>query len=71
MRAVDIEGLRGWLVRSLPAPSRTYREGRVCAAKGCGARLSIYNPSTLCWQHEPVRVYSVRAPRKRQRRVGG
>jgi hypothetical protein len=65
MRAVQREGLHGELVRSLPAPSRTYRKGRVCAAQGCDARLSIYNASRLCWQHEPMRTYTLRAPKKR------
>ena len=67
MRAVDIRGLRGELVRSLPAPSRTYQAGRVCAVEGCGTQLSIYTASSLCWQHEPLRAYVVRAPKKRRR----
>ena len=63
MRTVGIGGLRGELVRRLPTLSRTYRKGRVCSAEGCGTRLSIYNASRLCWQHEPLHVYSVRTPR--------
>ena len=66
MRSVELEGLRGVLVRGLPARSRTYRKDRVCKAKGCGAHLSIYNASRLCWQHEPVHPYVVRAPKRRR-----
>lgn len=25
--------------------------GRVCAARGCGTRLSVYNPEHYCWPH--------------------
>jgi len=37
---------------------RTYGVGRICAVKGCGTRLSAYNPSDVCalhggaWQEE-------------------
>ena len=31
--------------------------GRVCADDGCETRLSIYNRSTRCWQHEPAHRY--------------
>lgn len=67
MKAVDTRGLHGEIVRSVPAPSRTYPRGRVCAAQGCSARLSIYNASRLCWQHEPMHAYSMRAPKKPRR----
>jgi hypothetical protein len=48
---------RGTRVRELPRRNRTYPEGRVCAEAGCETRLSVYNKSPLCWQHEPVRPY--------------
>ncbi len=44
-------------------PSRTFAEGRVCAAEGCTTRLSIYNPWRFCWQHEPVHDYVSRGER--------
>jgi len=37
-------------------PNRAYPAGRECAADGCGTRLSSYNGSRFCWQHEPVRI---------------
>ena len=48
---------RGTRVRELPKRNRTYPAGRVCGHPGCGTRLSVYNKSNLCWQHEPVRPY--------------
>ena len=50
----------------LPRRSPTYSRGRVCAAEGCRTLLSIYNPSKLCWPHEPARVYVARVRRKRR-----
>jgi hypothetical protein len=57
---------RGSAVRTLPRANRTYAEGRVCAETGCTTRLSIYNRSELCWQHEPVRAYVERGERKKR-----
>lgn len=34
---------------------RTYREDRVCAARGCPTTLSRYNRSEYCYAHSPVR----------------
>lgn len=56
--------LRGQRI-SASRPSRTYPAGRECAADGCDTRLSIYNGSRLCWQHEPLRI---RLPRGRKSR---
>jgi hypothetical protein len=47
-------------------PNRTSPTGRVCDAGGCGTRLSIYNGSTRCWQHEPARIRLPRGERKRR-----
>jgi hypothetical protein len=58
--------VKGSRPRELPRPSRTFEEGRVCAADDCGTRLSIYNKSDLCWQHAPVRYPFVRGQRKRK-----
>jgi len=54
----------GGTVRALPRPNRRFAEGRVCAAPGCGTKLSIYNKWTYCWQHEPVHSYVPRGKRK-------
>ena len=59
------EVYRGERVHQLPKANRTYSEGRVCAADGCGTKLSIYNKWDYCWQHEPVRPYFERGRRKR------
>jgi hypothetical protein len=37
-----------------PPPSKTHGDDRVCAASGCGTRLSRYNPARLCWQHAEI-----------------
>ncbi len=58
--------MRGARVRALPRRNRTYASDRVCAEEGCETRLSIYNRSKLCWQHEPVR-YDVLRGRKKKR----
>jgi hypothetical protein len=42
--------------------TRTYARGRTCRAPGCSTVLSIYNGSRLCWQHEPIRPFILRAP---------
>jgi hypothetical protein len=34
---------------------RTYRPDRVCAAPGCRTRLSIYNSTPVCAEHNPHR----------------
>ncbi|MGH2710524.1 MAG: hypothetical protein ACRDH9_04890 [Actinomycetota bacterium] len=60
------EYVKGSHPRELPPPSRTFEEGRVCAHDECNTRLSIYNRSNLCWQHEPVRYPFVRGQRKRK-----
>jgi hypothetical protein len=38
----------------------------VCAADGCGTKLSVYNRWDFCWQHEPVHDYVPRGKRKRR-----
>ena len=59
------EGIyRGAAVRSLPRPNSRYTAGRVCAADGCGTRLSIYNKWKYCWQHEPVHTFVSRGKRR-------
>lgn len=35
-------------------PSATYKRGRVCAASGCGTRLSRYNSTIRCSLHDEL-----------------
>jgi hypothetical protein len=58
--------LRGEHAHALPRANRKFEAGRVCAEEGCETRLSIYNKSKLCWQHEPLR-YDVLRGRKKKR----
>ena len=53
-------------MRSLPRPNKTFAKGRVCAAPGCGTKLSMYSKWEYCWQHEPVHSYVPRGKRKRR-----
>jgi hypothetical protein len=62
----DAITFRGARANTLPRPNRTYSTGRVCAIEGCATRLSVYNRSTFCWQHEPLR-YDVLRGRKKKR----
>jgi hypothetical protein len=43
-------------------------KGRVCAMRGCGTVLSIYNGSAFCWQHDLARTYTLPGPQQRSRR---
>ncbi len=66
--------LRGALVCNLPQAKRTFPRGRICLAKGCDTKLSIYSGWQYCWQHEAVHPYTPRRGRKRKevaRVVGG
>lgn len=58
--------MRGEHAHALPRANRVYEAGRVCAEEGCDTRLSMYNRSKLCWQHEPLR-YDVLRGRKKKR----
>ena len=49
--------LRGVVAGPLPRPSPTYPPGRVCRAKGCSTRLSVYNPTDTCAIHEERRPF--------------
>lgn len=60
------EAIRGARVRDHPKANRTYPTGRVCAAEGCGTKLSVYNRWAYCWQHEPVHEYVSRGKRRRR-----
>jgi hypothetical protein len=62
----DALEFRGARVREIPRRNRTYGSGRTCDEPGCETRLSMYNRSTFCWQHEPVRAYVSRGKRKRR-----
>jgi hypothetical protein len=60
------EYVKGSRPRELPRPNRTFEYGRVCEHEGCDTRLSIYNRTSLCWQHAPARFPFVRGQRKRK-----
>ena len=45
-------------------PARAFRQGRSCAHPECSTRLSIYNPTDLCWQHEPAHPFVNMAHRR-------
>jgi hypothetical protein len=66
VRSVAQETYRGGSVRTLPRPNKTFAKGRVCAAPGCGTKLSMYSKWDHCWQHEPVHTYIPRGKRKRR-----
>ena len=58
--------LRGATVRPLPRKNRTWSIGRTCAEDGCITRISMYNRSTYCWAHDPVRYYVARGRKKKR-----
>lgn len=58
------QSYRGARVRELARPNQTYSTNRVCAAKGCTTKLSMYNKWQYCWQHEPVHSYVPRGKRR-------
>ena len=62
----DTLDYRGSRIQQLPRRNRTYPAGRSCAEPGCSTRLSIYNRTSFCWQHEPTRMYVARGRRKRR-----
>ena len=45
-------------------PLDTFPEGRVCAADDCSTKLSQYNPSPLCGEHNGWREAPVRRRRR-------
>jgi len=47
-------------------PLKTFKADRTCGQPGCTTRLSVYNPSQRCWQHEPTRTYRPKVGRKRR-----
>ena len=49
--------VRGALAQPVRRPSPTYLPGRVCRTKGCGTRLSVYNPTDTCAIHEERRPF--------------
>ncbi len=51
MRSDNVKGHRPG---NDPPPSKVERVGRVCSDGGCDTRLSIYNKTGVCWQHQPL-----------------
>jgi hypothetical protein len=64
-RALFMKGVLAGRTTGDEAP--TYTSGRVCETHGCRTRLSVYNPASVCWQHESVRPYYLRANGRRRR----
>jgi len=62
----DTLEFRGARVRELPRRNRTFGADRTCAEPNCATKLSIYNRSKFCWQHEPVHAFVARGKRKRR-----
>ena len=52
-------------VRALPAASRTFGNGRVCAQPGCKTVLSQYNRRDKCWAHAEMKVPRLRGRKPR------
>ncbi len=61
--------VRGVRVDGSGGGPRTWPKDRVCAARGCGTRLSIYNGGDYCWVHTPVRFPPGPVGPGRRRRV--
>jgi hypothetical protein len=62
----DSTYIRGSRPRELPRPSRTYGAGRVCGHRGCETTISMYNKSSYCWAHSPVKYPLTRGERRKK-----
>jgi hypothetical protein len=51
MRSDNVKGHRPG---NDPPPTKVERVGRVCRENDCDTRLSIYNKTGFCWQHQPL-----------------
>lgn len=58
------DATRGTRPGPLPPPSGKGSEGRVCEFPGCETKLSVYNRSRFCWQHDDVVFPSLRGKRR-------
>ena len=52
--AMRAENVKGHRPGNDPPPSKIERVGRICRETECDTRLSIYNKSGFCWQHQPL-----------------
>jgi hypothetical protein len=52
--AMRSENVKGHRPGSDPPATKVERVGRICNEKECDTRLSIYNKSGMCWQHQPL-----------------
>jgi len=50
--------------------ARTFPPGRTCGKPGCGARPSVYNPSSVCGLHAQFEALAHVARSARQRDSG-
>ena len=48
------ENVKGHRPGNDPPASKPERVGRICREAPCDTRLSIYNKSGFCWQHQPL-----------------
>jgi hypothetical protein len=53
-------------VGSVRGRPKTFERDRVCREEECTTRLSTYNPSSVCWQHDPGRKFVPTAPRRKR-----
>jgi hypothetical protein len=70
VRSTSIDGaypLRGKAPAGGTRRNKVYAGDRVCAARGCETRLSVYNPSAECWQHTDVKPFVLQVPRRRRK----
>lgn len=54
------EIVRGAAIKGVTRPSKRFKQGRVCAQKGCETKLSQYNKAEYCHAHAPIRFPRVR-----------
>jgi hypothetical protein len=52
--AMRSENVKGRRPGNDPPPSKAERVGRICDHKDCDTRLSMYNKTGFCWQHQPL-----------------
>lgn len=48
------DNMKGQRPGGAPPASKPQQAGRVCCETVCDTRLSIYNKSGFCWQHQPL-----------------
>jgi hypothetical protein len=68
MTMIEINDVvRGRMAGTGASTGDVHPRDRVCADGSCATVLSMYNPSSVCWQHEQPHPYVLQAPRKRRK----